>query len=175
MAYWLIVIAVLCRFVPHVHNFSPVYGALLFAAAHLRSRDVIWFPVILLAASDFALPSLIYHVNFCWLEIVQMGAFASIALIGGLLRKRTTWRRLAGACVASSLSFYLISNFGVWLGWNSYPHTWQGLVQCYVAAIPWYRQTLISTFVYAGLFFACYQIYAARQRASDGAASTVSR
>jgi len=175
MAYWLIVIAVLCRFVPHVHNFSPVYGALLFGGAHLRRRDVIWFPVMLLAASDFVLTNLIYHLNIGWLEIVQMGAFASIALIGRLLRKRTTWRRLAGACVASSLSFYLISNFGVWLGWNSYPHTWQGLVQCYVAAIPWYRQTLISTFVYAGLFFACYQIYAARQRASDGAASTVSR
>ena len=145
MAYWLIVIAVLCRFVPHVHNFSPVYGALLFGGAHLRRRDVIWFPVMLLAASDFVLTNLIYHLNIGWLEIVQMGAFASIALIGGLLRKRTTWRRLAGACVASSLSFYLISNFGVWLGWNSYPRTWQGLVQCYIAAIPWYRQTLVST------------------------------
>ena len=171
MVYWLIVIAVLCRFVPHVHNFSPVYGALLFGGAHLRRRDAVWFSVALLAASDFVLNSM-YHVSIGWLELVQMTAFASIALIGELLR-RTTWRRLAGACVVSSLSFYLISNFGVWLGWNSYPHTWQGLVQCYVAAIPWYRQTLVSTFVYAGLFFGCYEIYAARQRSSDTAASTL--
>jgi len=174
MAYWLIVIAVLCRFVPHVHNFSPVYGALLFGGAHLRRRDAIWFPVVLLAASDLVLNSM-YHVNVGWLEVVQMAAFASIALIGELMRSRTTWRRLAGACVVSSLSFYLISNFGVWLGWNSYPHTWHGLVQCYVAAIPWYRQTLVSTFVYAGLFFGCYEIYAARQRSSDAAALNLRR
>src|SRR5207248_3331305 len=96
------------------------------------------------------------------LEVVQLAAFASIALIGELLRHQAGWIRLAGACVASSLSFFVISNFGVWLGWNSYAHTWQGLVQCYVAAIPWYRQTLISTLIYAGLFFGCYEIYAGR-------------
>ena len=174
MTYWLIVIAVLCRFVPHVHNFSPVYGALLFGGAHLRRRDAVWFPVTLLAASDVVLNSM-YHVSIGWLEIVQMAAFASIALIGELLRDRTTWARLIGACVASSLSFYMISNFGVWLGWKSFPHTWTGLVQCYIAAIPWYRQTVVSTFVYAGLFFACYEIYAARQRSSDTAAPTLSR
>ena len=161
MAYSLIVIAVLCRFVPHIHNFSPVYGALLFGGAHLRKRDAIWFPAVLLAASDFVLTDVIYHLNIGWLEVVQLAAFASIALIGELLRRRAGWLRLAGACAASSLSFFVISNFGVWLGWNSYPYTWQGLVQCYVAAIPWYGQTLISTFVYAGLFFGCYGIYAA--------------
>ena len=165
MPYWLIVIAVLCRFVPHIHNFSPVYGALLFGGAHLRRRDVVWFPVILLGMSDVILTSVIYHLNIGWLELVQMVAFASIALIGEVLRKRRSWSVLVGACVASSFSFFLISNFGVWLGWNSYPHTWQGLVQCYAAAVPWYRQTLISTFVYSGLFFGCYEVYAGRQRA----------
>jgi hypothetical protein len=166
MAYWLIVIAVLFRFVPHVHNFSPVYGALLFGGAHLKKRDAIWFPVVLLAASDIVLTNLIYHLNIGWLEIVQMAAFASIALTGELLRNRPSWRLLLGACLASSVFFFLISNFGVWLGWNSYPHTWWGLVDCYVAAIPWYRQTLISTFVYSALFFGCYEIYAARHRSS---------
>ena len=165
MAYWLIVIAVLARFVTHVHNFSPVYGALLFGGAHLKKRDAVWFPVVLLAASDVILTNVIYHLNIGWLEIVQMAAFASIAWIGQLLRHRTTWLRLLGACSGSALSFYLISNFGVWLGWNSYPHTWQGLIECYVRAIPYYRQTLISTFVYSGLFFGCYEIYRARQRA----------
>jgi len=165
MAYWLIVLAVLFRFVPHIHNFSPVYGALLFGGAHLKKRDAIWFPVVLLGLSDIILTNLIYRLNIGWLELVQMAAFASIALIGELLRNRTSWGLLLGACVASALSFYLISNFGVWLGWNSYPHTWQGLVQCYIAAIPWYRQTLIGTCVYSGLFFGCYEIYAARQRA----------
>jgi len=169
MAYWLIVIAVLCRFVPHVHNFSPVYGAVLFGGAHLKRRDLVWFPAVLLGASDFVLTNVIYHLNIGWLEVVQMAAFASIALIGNLLRYRTTWRRLVGASLASSFSFYLISNFGVWLGWNSFPHTWQGLVQCYLAAIPWYRATLISTFVYSGLFFGCYEIYLARRRSSSQA------
>jgi len=43
MVYVMIILAILTRFIPHVHNFSPVYGALLFGGAHLRKRDSIWF------------------------------------------------------------------------------------------------------------------------------------
>jgi hypothetical protein len=61
MVYLIVLLAVLARFIPHMPNFSPVYGALLFGGAHLRKRDSIWFPLLLLDASDFVLTTFIYR------------------------------------------------------------------------------------------------------------------
>jgi hypothetical protein len=60
--------------------------------------------------------------------------------------------------VAGSTAYFLISNFGVWLGSGCagqilYPHTWRGLANCYLAAVPYYPNSLISTVVVAGLLF----------------------
>jgi len=82
----------------------------------LRKGDLIWFPVILLGISGMVLTNVIYHRNIGWLEIAQMIAFASIALIGQVRRDRRSWGLLLGACMASSLSFFLIINFGYGLG-----------------------------------------------------------
>src|SRR5579864_9374636 len=128
MAYLIIVLATLSRFIPHLWNFSPVYGALLFGGANMKKRDSIWFSAVTLGASDIVLTKFIYHFDVGWGELVQMAAFASIAMIGWILQKRFSIGRLAFACLAAPTSFYLISDFGVWLGFNSYPHTWNGLV-----------------------------------------------
>jgi hypothetical protein len=157
MVYLIIVLAVLARFVPHVMNFSPVYGALLFGGAHLNKRDSIWFPAAVLGLSDVILTKLVYHMGVGWTELVQLAAFVVIALIGGSLRGRFTIARLTFACFAGPTAFYLVSNFGVWLGFGMYPPTWEGLIQCYVAGIPFYGRSLTSTFVFAGLLFGIYE------------------
>lgn len=164
MAYLIVLLAVLSRFIPHVPNFSPVYGALLFGGAHLKKRDSIWFPLILLGASDFVLTNLIYHMSIGWAELIQLAAFAAIILMGWLLRQKITLRHFSLACLAAPTVFYLISNFGVWLGWHSYPPTWAGLIECYVAAIPFYGYSLASTFLFAGVLFAVQEFYARRAR-----------
>ena len=162
MAYLIIVLATLSRFIPHLWNFSPVYGALLFGGANMKKRDSIWFSAVTLGASDIVLTKFIYHLNVGWGELVQMAAFASIAMIGWVLKKRLSIRRLAFACLAAPTSFYLISDFGVWLGFGSYPHTWNGLVACYVAAIPFQGRITASTVLFAGILFGAQQIHAAR-------------
>ena len=162
MVYLIVLLAVLARFIPHMPNFSPVYGALLFGGAHLRKRDSIWFPLLLLAARDFVLTTFIYRSSIGWSELLQMTAFAAVAITGWWLRPRVTLHRFSLACVAGPTAFYLISNFGVWLGWRMYPPTWAGLVQCYVAAIPFYGYSLASTFLYAGVLFGLNALYRAR-------------
>jgi hypothetical protein len=169
MAYLIIVLSVLSRFVPHVWNFSPVYGALLFGGANLNKRDSVWFPVLLLGASDVVLTNLVYHMNIGWEELIQMAAFASITVTGGMLRGRFSTSRFTLACLGGPTAFYLISNFGVWLGFHSYPPTWSGLVACYVAAIPFYGRSLASTVLFAGIFFAAQQLHAARLSRSRNA------
>ena len=162
MVYLIVLLAVLARFIPHIPNFSPVYGALLFGGAHLRKRDSIWFPLVLLGASDFVLTTVIYRMSIGWAELIQIAAFAAIAMIGWLLRPKVTLRRFLFACVTGPAAFYLISNFGVWLGWHTYPLTWAGLVQCYVAGIPYYGYSLGSTFLFAGVLFGLYEFYRMR-------------
>jgi hypothetical protein len=167
MPYLVIVLAVVTRFIPHLPNFSPVYGALLFGGANMKKQDSIWFSALTLGASDVVLTKFIYHLNighlnFVWGELIQLAAFVSIATIGWVLHKRFSIGRLAFACLAAPTAFYFISDFGVWLGFNSYPHTWNGLVACYVAAIPFQGRISASTVLFSAVFFGGQQIYAAR-------------
>jgi hypothetical protein len=162
LPYLIIVVATLARFIPHAWNFSPVYGALLFGGANMKKRDSILFPAVTLGASDIVLTKFIYHFNFGWEELFQMAAFASVAMMGWILQKRFSAGRLAFACLAAPTSFYLISDFGVWLGFNSYPHTWAGLVACYVAAIPYQGRITASTVLFSVILFGAQRIHAAR-------------
>ena len=163
MVYLTVALAVLARFIPHLHNFSPVYGALLFAGAQLKKRDSIWFPVVLLVASDYVLTNLIYHLDIGWLEVFQAIAFAALAFTGWLLRDRVTLSRLVVACLLGPAVFFLISNFGVWYGYGSFPHTWAGLMECYLAGIPYYGRTLASTALFSVLLFGFQEFWHSRQ------------
>jgi Family of unknown function (DUF6580) len=158
----IIVLAVLARFIPHIPNFSPIYGALLLGGAHLGKRESIWFPLVLLGASDFVLNMLVYHMNTGWMELIQLAAFAAIAVVGWSLRRRLTLRGFSVASVAGPTAFYLISNFGVWLGWHTYPPTWEGVMECYLAGIPFYGYSLASTFLFGAALFGLYGFFVTR-------------
>ena len=162
MVYIVIVLATLSRFIPHAPDFSPVYGALLFGGANLKKRDSIWFTAISLGASDIALAKFVYHFGVAWGELIQIAAFVSIAMIGWVLQKRFSIGRLAFACLAAPTAFYLISDFGAWLEFGNFPHTWKGLVACYVAAIPFQGRITVSTVLFSVILFGAQQIYASR-------------
>jgi len=162
MAYLVMIVSVLLRFAPHMWNFSPVYGALLFAGARMNKRESVWFPLLLLGGSDYVLTNLIYHLRMGWEELIQLVAFGSIALIGWALRERITIPRLTAACLAGPLAFYLISDFGVWLAFSTYPPTWNGLIACYVAAIPYQGRITASTALFAAVFFGIQHVYETR-------------
>jgi hypothetical protein len=160
MGYLVILLAALTRFVPHLPNFSPVYGALLFGGANMKRRDSLWFSALTLGASDVVLTKFMYHLNMGWEELIQIAAFVSIAIIGWTLHERISVGRLAFACLAAPTAFYIISDFGVWIGYGSYPHTWSGLVACYVAAIPYQGRITVSTVLFSSILFGGQQIYA---------------
>ena len=70
-----------------------------------------------------------------------------------LLNAKTTWLRVGAGVVLGPTSFWLISDYAVWAGGNMYPHTLSGLATCYAAAIPFYRNDLLSTAIVAGIAF----------------------
>jgi uncharacterized protein DUF6580 len=161
MIYLVFVLVVLTRFVtdPHAPILTPVFGALLFTGARMRKRDAVWFPVTVLAISDWILTTEFFHMQVGWPDAITLLGFAAMAAIGGLLRNKWSAARALACGIGGPTAFFLISNFGVWLGWNLYPRTWSGLEACYIAALPYYRNSILSTLVASSILFACYEFH----------------
>jgi hypothetical protein len=79
--------------------------------------------------------------------------------------------RVAAYGVLGSTLFFVFTNFGVWLGSSMYPQTWAGLVECYVAGIPFYKNTLAGTLFYSAVLFGGFALL--RQRLPQLRAQTV--
>lgn len=163
MSYLVVLVAVLTRFIPHMPNLSPMFGALLFGGAYLKRRDAIWYPVALLAVSDVVLTRVVYGMRLGWGQSITWLGFAVVALIGYWLRKHKTVGTIGAASLVGPTAFFVISNFGVWLEWRMYPPTLNGLVACYVAAFPFYQNSLLASAAYTGLLFGAYELYRRRQ------------
>jgi Family of unknown function (DUF6580) len=165
MIYLIVALAIAARFIPGAANFSPVYAALLFGGVYLKKRDSIWFPVVLLAASDILLNTLVYSTPFYWAQSLNWVGFAAIALVGWWLQKRLSVKNVLVASVAGPTVFFLISNFAVWLGAGMYPPTLGGLGACFVAAVPFYGNSLVSGVLFSGILFGAYELYLKRVQA----------
>jgi hypothetical protein len=86
-----------------------------------------------------------------------------ITFLGTRFNKNgSKWWMIAGSSLVSSVLFYLISNFGVWVATALYPKTLDGLLSCYWAAIPFFRTTLLSTLGFSYLFFFGYAVVQSR-------------
>lgn len=161
MIYFIFVLAVVSRFLmnSHLPGFSPVFGALLFSGARLRKRDAVWFPIGVLAIGDWILTTQIYHMEVRWEHGITLLAFAAMAWSGAFLRHKLSALRFGGCAIASSTAYFLISNFGVWLTPGTYPHTAEGLATCYIAALPYYRTSTLSTMIGGAVLLWSYELF----------------
>jgi hypothetical protein len=154
LAYIFVVVALAVRFMPHPWTFTPVVASLLFFGAR-GSRRRIWIPWILLAASDVVLTKLVYHYPyFTWDHYVTWAWYAAILWLGTKLRGSTKPLHVIGAALASSVSFYLISNFDVWAATNLYPKTLAGLMISYTLALPFFRNAVEGDLLFTTVMFA---------------------
>lgn len=157
-AYLLLLVAVLSRVVPHAgwFNFTAVGGALLYFGARRPWREML-APLAALMATDFYLTLFSYHYAFRWQDYVPTWTWylAAMALGHLLLRSRTSLPRFVSAVLLGPTSFFLMSNFAVWLTSGMYPRTGEGLIACYVAALPFHglEKDLLSTALVAGVAF----------------------
>jgi hypothetical protein len=155
-AYLLLVLAILTRVLPHhaFLNFTAVGGALLYFGARRSWREML-APLVALMAADYFLTVYTYHYAFAWTDYVTSWAWALAVMVLGriLLKSKTSWLRVGAAVVLGPTSFWVISDYAVWAGGNMYPHTLSGLGACFAAAVPFYRNDLLSTAIVAGLAF----------------------
>lgn len=139
--------AAILRLVPHPPNFTPIGAMALFSGAYLGRHWLAFAaPLGAMLLSDAVL-------GFYQGMQFQYFAVALIVLLGWLVLSRVSVVRLGAAALASSLLFFVISNFGTWLVSGMYPATAAGLAACYVAAIPFFQNTLAGDLFYVTALF----------------------
>jgi hypothetical protein len=154
LAYLFVIFAVLARmpFMPHPWGFTPVAAALLYFGAR-GSRRQLWVPFGLMITSDVLLNKFVYAYPLGWDQPVVWAWYAAILLLGTQLHENSGWLRVAGAALASSVSFFILSDLAVWAFGTMYPKTWSGLVSCYVAALPFFRRGLAGDMLFTAVMF----------------------
>jgi hypothetical protein len=147
-----ILVAAALRLVPHPANFSPIDAMALFAGAYLGRRAIAFVaPLAALLLSDVVLG--FYHGM-----ATVYATVALIVLIGWWLSSRRSPPRIAAAAIASSVTFFLITNLGMWLFSGFYPLTYAGLLACYTAAIPFFQNTIAGDLFYTVLLFGGFRL-----------------
>jgi hypothetical protein len=145
LAISLTVAGALARIMPHPWNFAPVGSISLFGGARLRGWQAYVLPLVLMAVTDPLLGGYSVATPFVYL------AFLMTVAIGRRLQGTESPLRIGAASALCSVIFFVLSNFGTWLGW--YPHTFTGLTTCYVMALPYFGRTLVSDLLYTGVLF----------------------
>ena len=143
----LFLLAVMSRWVGHAWNFTIVGGAFLFAGAYFQDKKV----AVALMLSAMLVSDL--FIGFHNQMLTVYFSYLIVVALGFLLSTGASRLKIAGFALLGSTSFYLISNFGVWYGGGLYPMTAAGLAECYVMAIPFYRNQLVSDVVSAVAIF----------------------
>jgi hypothetical protein len=152
LALAMIAIAAALRIAPHPWNFTPIGATALFSGAVLKDRRLAFlFPMLALFVGDV-------FVGFHRLMPVVYASFLLSVAIGFWLRDRRTVARISLATVVGAVQFFVIADLGVWALMSTYPHTLQGLLACYVAAIPFLWNMLASDAFYAALLFGGYAL-----------------
>jgi hypothetical protein len=168
----LVLAAAFCRLIPHPPNLTPLGGLGLFAGARLSGWQAFAVPFLAMAISDVALLWLFDYPPF---NPFVYGSIAINVLIGRWLANTEAPAWIGSAALVGSLQFFLITNFGVWLTQTLYPPTAAGLVQCYIAGLPFFANQLIGDLASVGVLFGLHawltrRAFAAERVRAEGAA-----
>lgn len=143
----MIVFAALTRLLPHPPNFTAVAAIALFAGAQIADRRLaLLAPLAALFLTDLVLG---LHSGM----LVVYLCVAAGVLIGGTLGARPGLTRLVGASLASSILFFVVTNFSVWAMGGLYDKTLAGLAACYVAAIPFFQNAIVGDLTFTLALF----------------------
>jgi hypothetical protein len=162
----LIALATVTRLLPHPINFTPLLAVALFAGRHISGR----LSGIGIVAASMLVIDLPYVASQVFPQadttslskIILVNVFVYGTVIGLTFAAQKTksyrgFRTTLFGSLAASMAFFLITNFASWLAY--YPTSWTGLAACYTSAIPFFKNTWISTLLYSGVLFGCLSLF----------------
>jgi len=151
----LIVLGTLLRFAQLPWNGVPMMALALYAGARLPRRWAVLVPLVAMIASDIVLD---WGTGRSVFTIERFSVYACLmmtSLAGRWLKSTTNPMARLGMAFGASMGFFLVTNFAVWAmpEYKMYPYTLQGLINCYVAGIPFYQNQLIAELVGTAVIF----------------------
>ncbi len=142
-------------------NFSAIGAIALFGAAYLKGAQRFIIPFGAYWVSDLILNNGFYSQYYDSFVVFGnfwvYGAFILAGIVGYYILRKRSIVRLVGASFAAAVLFYIITNFGVWAGGTMYPRNAGGLTACYVAAIPFFWNTVLGNLFYGFVLFGAYE------------------
>lgn len=155
----MILAAAFTRVIPHPWNFTAIGAMCLFGGATFYRRwAALAVPMIALLISDVAIAFLQYGGDLSTMTSFKYWLFAATVGMGMLIRGRTTVASVTGMAIAASVMFFLVSNFNIWLGSTIYAPTAEGLLTCYIAAIPFAQNMLYANLFYSAVLFGGFHL-----------------
>ena len=148
-----ILIGVSLRLLPHSPNFAPIAAIALFGGVYLSRKTAFVLPIVVMAISDI----FIGYYEFGLMIFVYSSFFLTV-ILGFWLKKHKKWYTVGGGAILSAILFFLITNFAVWIFTPWYAKTIAGIIQCYIMALPFFRNTLLGDLFYTTVFFGSYEL-----------------
>jgi hypothetical protein len=150
--YLLILLGIICRFLPHPANFAPIGAIAIFGALYLPKKWSVILPLAAMFASD------IFIGFYTWQIMLSVYfSFILIAGIGLLVRKNKKFHTILGGTLLGSVIFFLLTNFAVWAFGTMYLHNLSGLIQSYYMALPFFRNSLLGDIFYTAILVGGYE------------------
>jgi hypothetical protein len=160
----LVLAAALTRLLPHPPNLAPVTAMAVFGAIRFgRWRTAVVAPLVALFVSDLA-KELLWRQGMSAQWGIYRGmwvTYGTTALIALISRSAHGARRvsvMAGTTLLGSVVFFLVTNSAIWARGTRFPLTLDGLMDCYVIAIPFFRNSLAGDVVYATVLFGAWAL-----------------
>lgn len=155
------VLAVVSRLLPHLPNFTPVMAIALFGGAFLRPKYFsVLIPMVAMFVADYILS---IGSGYPFLHSTMLFVYVSMFLttvIGWWIAKNPAWNRVLVGALGSSALFFIITNLGVFTMDAMYPMNASGLLACYTAALPFFRNEFLGNLFYTAILFGSYALIA---------------
>jgi len=141
------------RLLPHLPNFAPIAALGLFGGTYLNKKYALLVPLLAMLFSD-------YFIGFApfWITFSVYFSFFLIGLLGLWLKNHKNLSNIIGASLFGSVLFFIITNFAVWAATPWYAKDLSGLTQCFLLAIPFFRNTILGDLFYVGVMFGLYEL-----------------
>jgi hypothetical protein len=148
-----VVLGILSRLLPHPVNMTAVGSIALISGAKLNTKKALIVTMATMLISDSVLG----------LHPLMWATYGSLLLavcVGKWIGRSVHIGRITGGILTSSIVFFIITNFAVWLTTPLYPKTVSGLVACYIMAVPFFRNSLLGDMFYGySLFFVYASVF----------------
>ncbi len=154
----LAVLAVFSRLIPIAPNFTPIISVALFAGAYVNEKHR-GYAILILLGMLLTSDAILGFYDRAMMAFVY-GAVLLAYPLGFMLNGKVRPGNILGYSLAGAVMFFIITNLGVWLVGGLYPMTFAGFTECFVLAVPFFRNTLAGTLFYSTVLFGLYELLA---------------